>query len=184
MRERLVVIDDQISPALVQELCGKKIETWRIEDGACVPDRSPIHTRSHGTVCAALAGEFLPELELVGISTGGNGGAQVENVCAALEWCLQDGAAVVCMSMGVTCGLDLARMGTAARALRQAGCWVFCASSNGGKLIFPAAYRGQVRPYRPGGAAGGSPVGVRCGGGAVSVPGAGQAGGGGAFLSC
>ena len=93
MRERLVVIDDQISPALVQELCGKKIETWRIEDGACVPDRSPIHTRSHGTVCAALAGEFLPEMELVGISTGGNGGAQVENVCAALEWCLQDGAA-------------------------------------------------------------------------------------------
>ena len=140
MRERLVVIDDQISPALVQELCGKKIETWRIEDGVCVPDRSPIHTRSHGTVCAALAGEFLPEMELVGISTGGNGGAQVENVCAALEWCLQDGAAVVCMSMGVTCGLDLARMETATRALRQAGCWVFCASSNGGKLTFPAAY--------------------------------------------
>ena len=140
MRERLVVIDDQIPPALVQELCGKKIETWRIEDGVCVPDRSPIHTRSHGTVCAALAGEFLPELELVGISTGGNGGAQVENVCAALEWCLQDGAAVVCMSMGVTCGLDLARMETATRALRQAGCWVFCASSNGGKLTFPAAY--------------------------------------------
>lgn len=100
MRERLVVIDDQISPTLVQRLCGKKIETWRIEDGACVPDRSPIHTRSHGTVCAALAGEFLPEMKLVGISTGGNGGAQVENVCAALEWCLQDGAAVVCMSMG------------------------------------------------------------------------------------
>ena len=24
MRERLVVIDDQISPALVQELCGRK----------------------------------------------------------------------------------------------------------------------------------------------------------------
>ena len=140
MRERLVVIDDQISPALVQELCGKKIETWRIEDGVCVPDRFPIHTRSHGTVCAALAGEFLPEMELVGISTGGNGGAQVENVCAALEWCLQDGAAVVCMSMGVTCGLDLARMETATRALRQAGCWVFCASSNGGKLTFPAAY--------------------------------------------
>lgn len=40
MRERLVVIDDQISPALVQELCGKKIETWKIEDGACVPDHS------------------------------------------------------------------------------------------------------------------------------------------------
>ena len=70
MRERLVVIDDQISPALVQELCGKKIETWRIEDGACVPDRSPIHTRSHGTVCAALAGEFLPELELVAEEDG------------------------------------------------------------------------------------------------------------------
>lgn len=140
MRERLVVIDDQISPALVQELCGKKIEAWKIREGVCVPDSSPIHTRSHGTVCAALAGEFLPEMELVGISTGGNGGAQVENVCAALEWCLQNGAAVVCMSMGVTCGLDLARMGTAARALRQAGCWVFCASSNGRKLTFPAAY--------------------------------------------
>ena len=91
-------------------------------------------------MCAALAGEFLPEMELVGISTGSHGGAQAENVCAALEWCLQDGAAVVCMSMGVTCGLDLARMGTATRALRQAGCWVFCASSNGGKLTFPAAY--------------------------------------------
>lgn len=140
MSERLVVIDDQIFPALVQELCGKKVETWKIENGNCIPDENQDYTRSHGTVCASLAGEFLPEMELVGISTGGNGGAQVESVCAALEWCCQSEATVVCMSMGVTCGLELGRMAAAVRALNQAGCWMFCASSNDGKLTFPAAY--------------------------------------------
>ncbi len=140
MRERLVVIDDEICPSLVQELCGKELEAWKIEKGVCVPQELPRPGLSHGTVCASLAGEFLPERKLVGISTGGNGAAQVENVCAALEWCLQDGAGVVCMSMGVTCGLGLERMEAAVRALNQAGCRIFCASSNDGKLTFPAAY--------------------------------------------
>ena len=163
MRERLVVIDDQISPALVQELCGKKIETWRIEDGVCVPDRFPhphqeprhgVRGIGRGIPAGDGAGGYLHRRQWRG---------QVENVCAALEWCLQDGAAVVCMSMGVTCGLDLARMETATRALRQAGCWCSAPVATAGSSPSPQPIPGPVGvkfdPYCPGGAAGGPSVG-------------------------
>ncbi len=140
MKHYLVVIDDEICPRSVGELCGKNMEAWKVENGLCIPDHPPFYSQTHGTVCASLAGEFLAEWKLVGISTGGQGNTQVENVCSALEWCGQAGAAMVCMSMGVTCGMGLERMSDVTRTLQETGCQIFCACSNDGKLTFPAAY--------------------------------------------
>lgn len=140
MRDFLIVIDDEICPQLIEQLCGKKIKVWKIENGVCIPDEPLLDGPSHGTICASLAGEFLPEMELAGIATGSRGNAQMKNVCSALEWCHRAGASVVCMSMGVMAGLSLERMGAAVRDLKRAGCSIFCACSNDGKLTFPAAF--------------------------------------------
>ena len=140
MKKRIAVIDNQIFPCSVQALCGQKIQTLKVQNGICMADSSPYFSHTHGTVCASLAGEFLPGMDLVGISTAEKGIIDISNVCTALQWCLGEEIAAVCLSMGVTCGLGQETLARTTRLLAEQEVLLFCACSNDGKLTFPAAY--------------------------------------------
>lgn len=140
MSGELVVIDNQIFPCSVKALSGRTVEVREIKKGKCVASRSSMYSHTHGTICTALAGEFFPEIEIIGISTSDEGNAIISNVCAALKWCLEKKVAIVCLSIGTVCNLGLDELADVTYRLAQQGTLIFCACSNDKKITFPAAY--------------------------------------------
>lgn len=137
---RVAVIDNSISPEAVYELAGRRILGYEVHNGSCQPSVTEGFSRSHGTVCAALAAEFAPEAELLGISVGQGEDFSVANVCLALDWCLQNGAACICMSIGTTNWLGARQLAESTRELAERGVKLFCAVTPSGCLTFPACY--------------------------------------------
>lgn len=94
---------------------------------------------SHGSTCAAVVRRYAPDAPLGSIKvmdTGRRG--SVGQLARALQWCLDNGAALINMSVGSTCYGDFRLLFPLIARLARAGCIVVAAHSNDGKTTLPA----------------------------------------------
>lgn len=138
---RIVVIDNQISGNIVYQLSGKVITCCHIVNGICESDEEDYTGLSHGSVCAALAAEFFPHDDIIGISVADEQtNLSVSNVCKALSWCVMQSVQIVCMSIGTTNWLASLSMKDITKRLAKQGTRIFAAVDPAGSLTFPACY--------------------------------------------
>lgn len=137
-----VVIDNLISPTAIQDLTGRFAQPYKgLGDSVC-PRAVGSGLRSHGTICASILAEGLPEQEtLQTISTAKDTEAMMlENLCTALRWCTNFPPDYLCMSIGTTNWLETNQLAELTKKLASAGTKIFAACANNGRIAFPAAY--------------------------------------------
>lgn len=140
-RIRIVVIDNQISRNTVYQLSGKEITCCHVANGICETAGENYTGPSHGSVCAALAAEFFPHDDIIGISVADEQtNLSVSNVCKALSWCVTQSVQIVCMSIGTTNWLASLSMKDITKKLAEQGTKIFAAVNPAGILTFPACY--------------------------------------------
>lgn len=140
-RIRIVVIDNQISGHTVYQLSGKEITCCHVANGICETAGENYTGPSHGSVCAALAAEFFPHDDIIGISVADEQtNLSVSNVCKALSWCVTQSVQIVCMSIGTTNWLASLSMKDITKKLAEQGTKIFAAVDPAGILTFPACY--------------------------------------------
>lgn len=138
----IVVIDNWISPTSLHEKTGRNIRVMQIQDGKCIPQTDTGSSNSHGTICASILAEALPEhIHLTGYSClGDDGRPSLDGVCMALEICLGKRPAYISMSIGSENWLETEELAELTKKLAGAGTHIFAACANKGHIAFPAAY--------------------------------------------
>lgn len=98
--------------------------------------------KSHGTICASILAEQLPDfLELSILSASDSDkAAGIENVCTALKHCLKTLPDYLSLSIGTSNWLQTDELGKLTKKLSDAGTHIFAACANNGHIAFPAAY--------------------------------------------
>lgn len=138
---KVVIIDNGLNQKLYHELTGKYAKSYKIQDKTCVLEGDDTHLYgiNHGTVCAALLGEFTGDIELLSISVNEEGNLPVKNLETALIWCINNQVNVICMSIGITRLVEITRMLPLFHMLAMKGRFVIAADSNNGLITYPAA---------------------------------------------
>ena len=138
----IAVIDNWISPTSLHEKTGRDIQVMQVQDRKCVPQADTSHSDSHGTICASILAEALPEhIHLTGYSCPSDDGrSSLDGVCMALETCLENRPAYISMSIGSKNWLETSKLAELTRKLADAGTHIFAACANKGCIAFPAAY--------------------------------------------
>lgn len=126
----------------MQLLYGRCINSYYIKDRKVFCQENVGSPRSHGTICASILAESMPDsAELITISTtDGHGPIMIENVCTALEWCMDEPPDYLCMSIGSESWLEVEELGKLTKQLADKGTRIFAACANNGHIVFPAAY--------------------------------------------
>ena len=126
----------------MQLLYGRCINSYYIKDRKVFCQENVGSPRSHGTICASILAESMPDsAELITISTtDGHGPIMIENVCIALEWCMNESPDYLCMSIGSENWLETEELGKLTKQLADKGTRIFAACANNGHIVFPAAY--------------------------------------------
>lgn len=137
-----VVIDNWISPMSLSEKTGRTIQVMQMQDGKCIPQTDTGSSNSHGTICASILAEVLPEhIHLTGYSCPGDDGRpSLDGVCMALEICLENRPAYISLSIGSENWLETSKLAELTKKLADAGTHIFAACANKGYIAFPAAY--------------------------------------------
>lgn len=138
----IVVIDNWISPVSLQKKAGHSIQVIQIQEGKYIPQNDERYSNSHGTICASILAEALPEhVHLTGYSCPGDEGRpSLDGVCTALETCLEKRPAYISMSIGSENWLETSKLAELTKKLADAGTRIFAACANKGYIAFPAAY--------------------------------------------
>lgn len=138
----IAVIDNWISPTSLHEKTGRNIQAMQLQDGKCIPQTDTGSSNSHGTICASILVEALPEhIHLTGYSCPGDDGRpSLDGVCTALEICLEKRPAYISMSIGSENWLETEKLAELTKKLADAGTYIFAACANKGHIAFPAAY--------------------------------------------
>lgn len=140
-KKRIAVIDGQISPNTVYRLSGKVITCRHVVNGVCGVGGGDFSGLSHGSVCTALAAEFFPEDDIIGIAVANEQeDLSLDNVCTALSWCGMQSIQMICMSIGTTNWLASLPMKDITKKLADQGIKIFAAVDPAGILTFPACY--------------------------------------------
>lgn len=139
---KLVCIDNWISYGILQLLYDRCINFYYVNDSKIFNQKSAEVSRSHGTICASILAETMPDsAELTTISTtDGNRPIMIGNVCIALEWCMNESPDYLCMSIGSENWLETEELGKLTKQLADKGTRIFAACANNGHIVFPAAY--------------------------------------------
>jgi len=139
---KIAIIDNWISQEALQQVCNRQIQAYHVLDGKVNPQVETSAIRSHGTICGSILTEtLLQQAELQTISTAnGEKPMEIDNVCAALEWCCESPPDFLCMSLGTTNWLETSKFGKLTKRLQNAGTQIFAACANNGHIAFPAAY--------------------------------------------
>ncbi|QQR29550.1 hypothetical protein I5Q82_16160 [Acutalibacter muris] len=139
---RIAIIDNTISREFVKEITGAEVNSYQIIDGYCLPDYSTKNYLSHGSVCTALATEFIHDAEYFSVSVAPRALADfsISNLCIALDWCYKNQIEYICMSVGTENWLGAKPMISATKQLADIGSTVVCAVSPKLSLTFPACY--------------------------------------------
>lgn len=107
-----------------------------------MPQTDTSYSNSHGTICASILAEALPEhVHMTGYSCPGDDGRpSLDGVCTALETCLENRADYISMSIGSENWLETSKLAELTKKLADAGTHIFAACANKGYIAFPAAY--------------------------------------------
>lgn len=138
----IVVIDNWISPMSLHKKAGHSIQVIQIQEGKYIPQNDERYSNSHGTICASILAEALPEhIHLTGYSCSCNDEKpSLDGVCTALEDCLEKRPAYISMSIGSENWLETSKLAELTKKLADAGTRIFAACANKGYIAFPAAY--------------------------------------------
>lgn len=138
----IAVIDNWISSTSLREKTRHDIQVIQIQVGKCMPQTDTSYSNSHGTICASILAEALPEhIHLTGYSCPGDDGRpSLDGVCTALETCLEKRPAYISMSIGSENWLETSKLAELTKKLAEAGTHIFAACANKGYIAFPAAY--------------------------------------------
>lgn len=138
----IVVIDNWISPMSLHKKAGHDIQVIQIQEDKCILQNDEGYSNSHGTICASILAEALPEhIHLTGYSCSGNDEKpSLDGVCTALEDCLEKRPAYISMSIGSENWLETAKLAELTKKLADTGAHIFAACANKGHIAFPAAY--------------------------------------------
>lgn len=85
----IAVIDNWISKQGLQELSGRSATIYKVVDGKVLPQAECAGLRSHGTICAAILADTLPdttELTVVSIAGEADGTIMLGNLYMVLAW--------------------------------------------------------------------------------------------------
>lgn len=141
---RVAIIDKYISEKEVFDLTGKKFFSIAITDKGDVKYEFSGKNSylSHGSVCAALLAEFVTGSDYIAISVAPNRSDNfaIQNICYALNWCLDNRINYICISAGTTNWLGSQPMLSLTKQLSENGTTIIAAVSPDSTLTFPASY--------------------------------------------
>lgn len=102
--------------------------------------RYDAHTISHATVCAAIIRKYAPDAALHSIKIlNGRQKSTINQLKAALLWCLDNNIKIIHMSIGSVIHRDFAGIKRLADAACRQGAIIVAACNNNGRLTYPAA---------------------------------------------
>lgn len=97
---------------------------------------------SHGTICAGVIASIETDIQLYDIRIFEDGGAEMMDLKAALQYCILCGIQVVNLSCGTLNYMEYRRVEGTIKRLQRRKCLIVSAFSNQGLLSFPARCRG------------------------------------------
>lgn len=138
---RAVVIDNGLNQRIYNELTGKKIKAYHIENSYDLVENGDAEycDLSHGTLCTALLTEFTEDAEIISISLTDGGRPPLFHFEAAVLWCLNHSVDLICMSMGVTSWLEINPFLPLFECLAKNNIIVVAAASNDGWITYPSS---------------------------------------------
>jgi len=146
MIKRAVIIDNDINESAFYDIIGSRPNFHlSVNNGQIETLCNKSNDLTHGTVCAAIFAEFAPPCEFGFISIMDyNNSMPVKNLLSALEWCIENDAKLICLSIGTENWLDLSVLAPYILGLLQKETIIVSATSNTGKISYPAALSGVI----------------------------------------
>lgn len=114
------------------------VEKGRLYQGTA----APVQPLSHGSICAAVIASKETDMELFDIRIFEDGRAEMEDLVAALEYCISCGVQVINLSCGTLNYLDYKKVKPTLYKLLGRKILVVSAFNNQGIMSFPASGRG------------------------------------------
>lgn len=120
---------------------------WKIELNLMVDDSLKVYERrnesnklSHGTVCAAIIKKYAKDASIISIkildevTRKGN----VDKLCRAIEWCLENGIHIINLSNGSIYHGDFEKLRNVCNKAFDNGVYIIAAKNNNGAFTVPA----------------------------------------------
>lgn len=148
---------DKIKAALIDDgidsnsnLFGANIIYYELQNGLMnqVEPNDKIAMVTHGSICSMIFTYYSEvanyDLFSLKIIDSRSQKTSISNMLAALEWCLDHGIQLVCMSIGSTRHSDFSRVEKTIDKLTERGVTIVAACSNMNTITFPASARNVI----------------------------------------
>lgn len=147
LKPKIALIDSSVNDAYVKSLLkrGQKvIDVLKVSNQQVMPDeKTSTDILSHATLCSKIFLDHVTcdcELIYLNIWEGDEVKANINDLCAALSWCLENDIQLINLSLGTTRLTDVPELLIIINQLIVNGVLIVAASSNQRKLTFPAAF--------------------------------------------
>ncbi|MFT8351142.1 S8 family serine peptidase [Clostridium saccharoperbutylacetonicum] len=100
---------------------------------------------SHGTICSWIIKEYTSRAEIGSIKILDNNlRGNVQKLCSALRWCVDNGVKIANISLGSYVFSDYAILRRFINKIAQEGLIMICASQNGTFITYPASFSNVI----------------------------------------
>lgn len=143
---RVAIIDDGVSKGVCRRQ-GILVNCYELVDRQIrrVEEDVDISSLTHGTICTLILASFAKHMELYSLNIIPQGRtASVQDLCTALEWCLENDIKVVNMSLGTTYFADYLILEPLIQRLNLNGTIIVAACNNDNVFTSPASMRSVI----------------------------------------
>lgn len=141
----IAVIDDGISDVFFKEKCILRIAADT--DGHITADKKESDLPTHGTFCAGIIRQYMPDCRLISIRVLNDETRRgtLRQLTAALNWCAKRNIRLCNLSLGTSSLRDYFPLKRIVRRMVRQGQLLVAAMGNDGQMLMPADLRGVIR---------------------------------------